>query len=148
VRLDFDRRDLLTAVAAGLFILPVAVHGFTHWSTTTTDDPNALTPGLVRVLRDDVPRRGVVFSDLETSYRIAAAAPVLIVAAPPAHVADTAVNRPRERARSVRRFYATGDLAIPRSYDAQWLVVARFRRHPALPLRPVYRDARFVLYRL
>jgi hypothetical protein len=148
VRLDFDRRDRLAAVAAWLFVLPVAVHGFTHWSTTTTVDPNALSPGLVHVLRADVPERGVVFSDPETSYRIAAAAPVLIVAAPKEHVADTKQNRPGERLRDVRRFYETGDLAIPRRYHARWLVVAQFRRHPTVALRPVYRDARFVLYRL
>src|SRR6266511_562846 len=148
VQLDFDRRDWLAAVAAGLFVLPVAVHGFTHWSTATTADPQALTPGLIRALREDVPERGVVFSDPETSYRIAAAAPVLIVAAPVEHVADTKQNRPRERKRATLAFDATGDLAIPRRYHAQWLVVARFRRHPTLALRPVYRDARFVLYRL
>ena len=148
VQLDFDRRDWLAAVAAGLFVLPVAVHGFTHWNTATTADPQALTPGLIRALREDVPERGVVFSDPETSYRIAAAAPVLIVAAPVEHVADTKQNRPRERKRATLAFDATGDLAIPRRYHAQWLVVARFRRHPTLALRPVYRDARFVLYRL
>jgi hypothetical protein len=147
-RIELDRSDWLAALAAGLFLLPVAVHGFSHWSTATTGDPDALTPGLVRELRDDVPTRDVVFSDPETSYRIAAYAPVLIVAAPVEHVADTTQNRPRERVRNVRAFYTTGNFAIPRRYHAQWLVVARFRPHPALALRPVYKDARFVLYRL
>jgi hypothetical protein len=146
--IELDRSDWLAALAAGLFLLPVAVHGFTHWSTATMSDPDALTPGLVRELRDDVPKRDVVFSDPDTSYRIAAYAPVLIVAAPVEHVADTKQNRPRERVSDVRAFYATGNLAIPRRYHAQWLVFARFRPHPALALRPVYRDARFVLYRL
>jgi hypothetical protein len=95
-----------------------------------------------------VPKRGVVFSDLQTSYRIAAAAPVLIVAAPPEHVADTKQNRPYVRREDVLAFYAKGDLAIPRSYHAHWLVVARFQQHPEIRLRPVYKDARFVLYRL
>ena len=146
--IELDRSDWLAALAAGLFLLPVAVHGFTHWSTATMADPNALTPGLVRELRDDVPTREVVFSDPETSYRIAAYAPVLIVAAPVEHVADTKQNRPRERVADVRAFYATGNLAIPRRYHAQWLVLARFHPHPALALRPVYKDARFVLYKL
>ena len=146
--IELDRSDWLAALAAGLFLLPVTVHGFTHWSTATMADPNALTPGLVRELRDDVPTREVVFSDPETSYRIAAYAPVLIVAAPVEHVADTKQNRPRERVTDVRAFYATGNLAIPRRYHAQWLVLARFHPHPALALRPVYKDARFVLYKL
>ena len=148
VRLDFDRRDSLAAVAAGLFVLPVAVHGFTHWSSPTQADPDALTPGVVRALREEVPKRGVVFSDPETSYRIAAAAPVLIAAAPKEHVADTKQNRPLERLADVRAFYTTGDLAIPRMYHARWLVVARFEPQPPLSIRPVYRDARFSLYRL
>jgi hypothetical protein len=131
-----------------LFVLPVAVHGFTHWTTSTMEDREALTPGLVRALREDVPKRGVVFSDLQTSYRIAAAAPVLIVAAPPAHVADTKQNRPYERRADVLEFRATGDLAIPRRYHAGWLVVARFQRHPVVKLRPLYKDSRFVLYKL
>ena len=91
---DLESRDGLTACAAALFLLPAVVHGFVHWSTPTRPDPNALTPGLVRVLRDDLPKRAVVFSDMQTSYRIAAYAPVLIVAAPPEHVADTKQNDP------------------------------------------------------
>ena len=146
--LELDREDWLASLAAGLFVLPVAVHGFTHWTTNTEADPNALTPGLVRALREDVPKRGVVFSDLQTSYRIAAAAPVLIVGAPPAHVADTKQNRPYERRADVLEFRATGDLAIPRRYHAGWLVVARLQRHPVVELRPLYKDSRFVLYKL
>jgi hypothetical protein len=143
-----DREGWLPALAAGLFVLPVAVHGFTHWSTTTMADPDALTPGLVHALREDVPKRGVVFSDIQTSYRIAAAAPVLIAAAPPEHVADTKQNRPYERRDDVMAFLASGDLAIPRRYHAGWLVVARFLPHPNVALRPLYRDARFALYKL
>src|SRR5262249_37486382 len=99
-------------------------------------------------LRGDVPRRAVVFSDMQTSYRIAAAAPVLIAAAPPEHVADTKKNDPYERRKEVREFYRSGDLAIPRHYGARWLVIARFQRRPALSLRPVYSDSRYVVYRL
>jgi hypothetical protein len=146
--LELDRSDWLAAFAAGLFVLPVAVHGFTRWSTTTVADQGALTPGFVRELRDDVTKRDVVFSDPETSYRIAAYAPVLIVAAPVEHVADTKQNLPRVRVTDVHDFYTTGNLAIPRRYHARWLVFARFHPHPNVALRPVYRDARFVLYRL
>jgi hypothetical protein len=138
----------LAGLAAGLFVLPVAVHGFSHWSSPSKPDRYALTPGLVRVLREDVPKRGVVFSDPETSYRIAAYAPVLIVAAPVEHVADTKQNDPYGRRDDVRAFLASGDLAIPRRYGARWLVLARSLPHPAVALRPVYSDARFVLYRI
>ena len=46
------------------------------------------------------------------------------------------------------RFLRTGDLDIPRSYGANWLVVDRQRSllRPALPL--VYADDRYLLYRL
>ena len=123
--LELDRDGWLPALAAGLFVLPVAVHGFARWTTSTMADRDALTPGLVDALREDVPKRGVVFSDLQTSYRIAAAAPVLIVAAPPEHVADTKQNRPYERRKDVMAFSPPGDLAIPRRYHARWLVIAR-----------------------
>jgi hypothetical protein len=147
-RLSLDREGWLPGLAAGLFLLPVFVHGFARWNTVASADPHALTPGLVRALRDDVPKRGVVFSDLSTSYRIAAAAPVLIVAAPPEHVADTRQNRPYERRKDVIAFYRSGDLAIPRRYGARWLVIARTEPHPTIALGPVYRDARFSLFKL
>ena len=130
------------------FVLPVAVHGFAHWSPKSGRDPNALTPGLVRALRADVPKRAVVFSDLETSYRIAAYAPVLVAAAPPAHVADTRKNDPYGRVDDVKKFFRTGSLAILRKYHAQWLVLDRSRPHPRPALTRVYGDGRYVLYRL
>ena len=146
--LELDRDGWLPAIAVGLFVLPVAVHGFTRWSTSTMADADALTPGLVNALREEVPKRGVVFSDMQTSYRIAAAAPVLIAAAPPEHVADTKQNRPYERRDDVMAYLSTGNLAIPRRYHARWLVIARFMPHPNVPLRPLYKDARFALYKL
>jgi Family of unknown function (DUF6541) len=145
---DLQRPGTLAALAATLFVAPVAVHGFSQWSPATGDDPNRLTPGLVDALREDVPERAVVFSDLETSYRIAAAAPVLLAAAPPAHVADTTPNRPHERRRDVVAFLRSGDLAIPRRYGAGWLVVDRKRHAVRVPSRPVYSDARYSLFRL
>jgi hypothetical protein len=147
-RVDLERRGLLAALAAALFVTPVAVHGFAHWSPAAGSDPHALTPGLVRYLRDDVPERAVVFSDLETSYRIAAEAPVLVAAEPPAHVADTKRNRPRARRADVLAFFRTGDLAIPMRYGAGWLVLDRLRPHPRLGLRPAYADTRYLVYSL
>jgi hypothetical protein len=146
--LALERTGALAGLAAGTFVLPVAVHAFAHWSPLGGPDAHALTPGLVQALRTDVPKRAVVFSDVETSYRIAAAAPVLLAAAPPSHVADTTKNRPYERAKDVMRFLSTGDLSIPRRYHAEWLVIDRTARHPEIALRAVYADSRYSLYRL
>jgi hypothetical protein len=140
------RDDWLPFAAALAFVLPVAVHGATAWSAVENRSPS-LTDGLVAALRERVPERAIVFSDLETSYRIAAFAPVYVAAAPPAHVADTKDNRPYDRRADVLRFYRTGDLAIPARYHAGWIVVDRSRFDLKLPLRAVYADGRYVLYR-
>lgn len=148
---SIERPGPLAAAAVALFVLPVVVHGFAHWSASETKDPSALTPGLVRYLRDDVPRRSVVFADLETSYRISGYVPVYVCAAPPAHVADTKANRPDARRADVIRFLRTGDLVIPRRYRAGWLVLRAHepvKRVEAQGARPVYRDASFIVFRL
>jgi hypothetical protein len=95
-----------------------------------------------------VPARDTVFSDLETSYRIEAYAPVYVSAAPPAHVADTKDNYSNERREDVIRFLQRGSLSIPRRYHAQWIVVAKRRFDLHLELPKVYSDPRFDLYRL
>ncbi len=134
------------AAAVVLFCVPVAVHGLRHWSPAAASDSHALTPGLLARLRDDVPERAVVFSDLETSYRIEAFAPVYVAAAPPAHVAVTKANRPYSRRISVIRYFASADPAILDRYHADWLVVdrQRFQIKPGWPL--AYQDARYALY--
>ncbi len=142
----FERPGAAALVATVVFLLPASVHGLARWSTNAPTDRRALTPGLVEALRTRVPRGSVVFADLETSYRIAAYAPVYVAAAPPAHVADSGENRPYERERAVVRFLRTGDLAIPRRFGAHWLVVTGGERKPAL--RPLYADRRYRLYRL
>ncbi len=136
----------VAGAAVVLFVVPVAVHGFRQWSPAATEDSHALTPGLLGQLRGRVPERAVVFSDLETSYRISAFAPVYVAAAPPAHVADTKANRPYGRRFSVNQFFSTGDLSIPERYGADWLVVdeRRFDLRPRWAL--VYRDDRYALY--
>ena len=96
--------------------------------------------------RERVPQRSVVFSNLETSYRIAAYAPVYVAAAPPAHVADTASNRPYSRRISVIRFFRTGEVSILDRYHAGWLVVDKRRFHVRPPWQLVYEDERFALY--
>jgi Family of unknown function (DUF6077) len=142
-----DRVDWLAAATAFLVVLPVAVHGFTHWDEKPATDTQ-LTPGLVRALRTKVPERAVVFSDDGTSYRIAAFAPVYVATAPPGHVADTKANRPYARRADAKEFFRTGNLAIPRRYGAGWLVIktARSKLRPDLPR--AYVDADYVLYRL
>jgi hypothetical protein len=99
-------------------------------------------------LQERIPEGTIVFSDLETSYRIAAMAPVYVAAGPPAHVADTEKNRPYARRGDVLRFFRTGRLDIPRRYGAGWLVIDRERSllRPALDV--VHADDRYLLYRL
>jgi hypothetical protein len=113
-----EARTWIVTAAVILFCLPVAVHGFGDWSAAASVDRHALTPGLLQALRTEVPERAVVFSDLETSYRIGAYAAVYVAAAPPAHVADTPSNHPYRRRLAVNRFFATGNLSILDPYHA------------------------------
>ena len=124
----------------------MAVHGFRHWSPADATDPSAPTPGLLAALRHVVPERAVVFSDLETSYRISAYAPVYVASAPPAHVADTKANYPYGRRKATIRYFQTGDISIPQQLLATWLVVDNSRFHVRVPWKLVYADQRYALY--
>ena len=150
---SFEQTGLLAAAATLLFILPVAVHGFANWDAAVTSDANALSPGLVQYLGERVPQKSVVLADVETSYRISAYAPVYVVVAPPVHVADTKANRPYARVADVKPFLRTGSLATVRKYRPGWVVlrtdeVVPIRRLERNGLKPVYRDSRFVVFRL
>jgi hypothetical protein len=147
-RAAWERAGWLAAWAAALFVLPTAAHAAGVWGPSPERRREPLTPGLIQALRERVPEGAVVFSDLETSYRAGAYAPVYVAAAPPAHVADNEANRPYERRRDVMAFFRSGDLAIPRRYGAGWLVVdlRRFDVRPDLPA--AYRNGRYALYRL
>jgi uncharacterized protein DUF6541 len=136
-----------TAAVALSLVAPVGLAGLAYLKR---DDPDRfrLTPGLVHALRTQVPARDTVFSDLETSYRIEAYAPVYVSAAPPAHVADTKDNYPEARRGDVIDFLNSGSLSIPRRYHADWIVVARRRFDLHLHLPKAYADSRFVLYRV
>jgi Family of unknown function (DUF6541) len=136
------------AVASALLLLPTYLHGLSAWSASSARPAGPLTPGLVAALRTTVPLSAIVYADLESSYRIAAAAPVYICNAPPGHVADTTRNHPYVRRDDWRRFNRTGDLGIPRRCGATWLVIdrQRFDTRPRLPV--AYRDGRYTLYRL
>jgi hypothetical protein len=143
-----ERRERIAGLAAALFVLPIAVHGIANWEPRPESQAHRLTPGLVQALRENVPERAVVFSDLETSYRIAAMAPVYVAAAPPAHVADTEENRPYERGEDVNAFLVSGDVAIPRRYGARYVVIDRIRFHTPPSGSRLHGDSRFALYRL
>jgi hypothetical protein len=135
-------------LAAALFLVPVVAVGFAKWDPVPTPPRSLLSPGLVEAVREHVPELAIVYSDQDTSYRLAARAPVYIAVAPPGHVANTVQNRPFERAADARRFLRTGDLAIPRGYGAEFLVVDLLRARRNFVLEELYRDPRFVLYRL
>jgi hypothetical protein len=142
-----DRVGAISAATAALAVLPVVLHGFTHWDERPAA-ANGLTLGVVTALRERVPEKAVVFSDDRTSYAIAALAPVYVANALPGHVADTKPNRPYERRADAREFFRTGNLAIPRRYGATWLVVDRARSKLELDLPRAYADGRYTLYRL
>ena len=144
---ELDSVGPIAAATAVLAVLPVALHGFTHWDARPVTG-RELTPGLVQALRTQVPKRVVVFSDDATSYEIAAFAPVYVASALPGHVADTKANRPYERRDDALAFFRTGDLTIPRRYGAEWLVVDRERSKLKLDLPRAYADAGYLLYRL
>ena len=147
----YRRRPALeigAALASAAFLLPVFGGGLLNLRPTPLPEIATLTDGLVAAVRADVPAGAVVFSDPETSFRLAALAPVYIASAPPGHVADTEKNRPYERTRDARRFVRTGDLAIPQSYGAEYVVLDRLRTDLELDLPAVYQDERFVVYRL
>ena len=143
-----DRTNAVAAFAVAAFAIPVAVHGFSHWSRVGSGS-GALTRGLIKAFRADAKPKDVLFADPETGYLLAAYAPVYLADAPFGHVAVTKKNRPKQRLRDAYRFYAHGgDLSIPRSYGAHWIIVDHKRHRLTLDLPRVYADRRYVLYRL
>jgi hypothetical protein len=141
-----ERRGLITAAAAALFVTPVAAHAALDW-TAREERGTALSPGLVQALKR-LPEGATVFSHVDTSYRIGAYAPVYVAADPPGHVADTHENRPYARRRDVEQFFRTGDFLITSRYGAGWLVVNRSRSRLEIDKPLVWADDRYALYRL
>ena len=140
---------MLAAAAVALFLVPVGVHGYSHW----TRSPSArlgLPHKLVAAVRANVPDGDVVFSDPLTGYELGAFAPVYVSSAPQSHVADTRANRPTKRLRDAERFFRDGGpLSLPRRYGAHWLLVDRRRvGNVRFRLPRVYLGSRYVLYRL
>jgi hypothetical protein len=131
-----ERRDWLPLAAAALFVLPIAVQ--TSWERPNR--PAQLTPELVAAVRDNVSEGEIVLADPETSYALAAQAPMYVAVSSPAHVADTDENQPYERVRDWKRFVRTGEF----SGDYDWLVLDRRRvRRTCRPER--FEDERYVL---
>ena len=128
-----ERADWVPFAAVALFVLPILAD--TTWQRA--EPATELTHGLVEAVRNDVPEGDVVLSDPETSYWLAAYAPVYVAVAPPAHVGDTEKNRPQERVEAWRRFLATN------RFDgrADWLVIDRLRARGALPAATLRRRA-------
>jgi hypothetical protein len=144
-----DGVPFVAAAAVALFLLPVAVHGYSHW-TRPSSARLGLPEKLVSAVRREVPRGDVVFSDPLTAYELAAFAPVYINAAPTTHVADTRANRPAGRRKDALRFFRDeGPLSLARRYGAHWLLVDRARvGRVSFRLPRVYSGSRYVLYKI
>jgi uncharacterized protein DUF6541 len=110
-----ERADWLPAAACVLFVVPMAVTS--GWERPQPQQE--LTPEL-RVALDLLVEPGdIVLSDPETSYWIAAYAPVYVAVSAPTHVGDTKANRPYERVEDWADFVRTG--SFPDRYD--WVVL-------------------------
>jgi hypothetical protein len=140
---------LVAAAGVVLFLIPVAVHGYSHW-TVAPKSRTALPQSLVAAVRREVPDGAVVFSDPLTAYELAGFAPVYINAAPTTHVADTRANRPAARRKDALRFFRDGGpLSLARRYGAHWLLVDRSRvGGVSFRLPRAYSGSRYVLYRI
>ncbi len=136
------------ALASAAFLIPVVGGGLLDWRPPPPPAIATLSSGLVDAVRNEVEPGTIVFSDPETSFRLAAFAPVYVGSAPPGHVADTEENDPYERAREARRFLRSGDVSIPRAAGAEYVIIDGMRSDLELDLPIVYQDGRFTLYRL
>ena len=144
-------RGGIAALAVFLLVLPIAVHGFSNWTPQAKRDKHALTLGLIHFLQHDVAPRSVIFSDLGTSYRVTAYAPVYVVAVPPSHAANTRPNELAKRRRAVLWFFAHPSLEKPQAWSANWLILPRSGPVQAIErdgLRPRYTDHRYVAFRV
>jgi len=148
--------DRWAALAAVAFAVPVGVSGLGHVHRWDQPDPYALTPGLTRALREEIPPLSVVLAPSVTSYRIVGYAPVRVVIEPPGHAAFNTGEGYALRRRAARSFFfdpaasRAGRARVLLRYGVGWVVIDRTRGRPALPanLRLVYADSRYALYRL
>jgi hypothetical protein len=146
---QLERNGPLAAGAVALFVLPVAIYGYSHWRTRA-GARHPLPSTLVQALRERIPERAVVFSDALTAYELGASLPVYVNATPPIHSSATRANHPAERVHDELRFFRRGGpLSVLHRYRAGWLLVDRARvRHARFRLPQAYADRRYVLYRV
>jgi hypothetical protein len=144
-----ERTGPLAALAVVLFVIPAAVHGYSHWSTDA-GARKPLPPALVQALRDRIPKGAVVFSDALTAYELGAALPVYVNSTPPIHSSDTKANHPAARVHDEIRFFRNrGPISLLHRYGATWLLVDRTRvPHSRFSLPQAYANGRYVLYRV
>ena len=121
-RPELREHHALGAAAAACFVLPVFAHGLWHWTPRFQADPLALSPRVVHRLRTVVPKGSVVLAPVQASYRVAAQAPVYVVAAPVTHVANTRPNDPYGRVRAVQHWVLTDDPRVAKRYGATWAI--------------------------
>jgi hypothetical protein len=146
------RVEIATPALVLALVLPiVAVRAA---AVERTDRPDPLPDGLVDALGSRVEPRELVVSDPVTSYRLVAYAPVTVLAAPLAHVAQTPDDRPYDRLRQLDRLLAAEGAERRRmlaALDTGWLVVDRRWERGDLSvsgLERVYDDGRFLLFRV
>ncbi len=110
-----ERMDWLPAAACVLFVVPMAVTS--GWERPK---PHQELTAELRTALDRYTNPGdIVLSDPETSYWIAAYAPVYVAVSAPTHVGDTKANRPYERVEDWEEYVRTG--SFPGRYD--WVVL-------------------------
>jgi len=143
--------ELIAVAAAAALVVPIVA---ARVAASESAAANHLPAGLVEVVRSRAEPRELVVSDPVTSYRLVAYAPVTILAAPLAHVAQTPSDRPYTRLSEVERFFAADAVEQRRlleAYGAGWLLVDRQSTEEgslASGLARVYDDGRFVLFRV
>src|SRR5437764_2689013 len=146
---ELERDGALVAASAALFVLPIAVHGYSHWGKPASAREPLPAP-LVAALRERLPDRAVVFTDAVTGYELVAALPVYVNATPPAHSSDTRANHPARRVRDAQRLFKShGSLSVLRRYGAGWLLVDRkLDGITRFQLPRVWTNGRYVLYKV
>ena len=144
-----ERDGPIAAAAVTLFLIPVAVHGYSDWSPPPTARSPLPAP-VAQALKRKLPERTVVFTDPQTGYELVAALPVYVNATPAVHSSDTKANHPGRRDREAQRFFRDGGpLSVPRGYGAHWLLVDRvLDGDKRFSLQQAYSNGRYVLYRL
>jgi hypothetical protein len=132
-----ERADWVPAAACVLFVLPMV---FTSgWERPRPQQE--LSPALVAALNTSTEPGDVVLSDPETSYWIAAYAPVYVAVSAPTHVGDTKANRPYERVEAWQDFLRGG--SFPDRYD--WVVLDAKRAEQVTCVPKLFSDGRYTL---